>query len=248
MNLPLQDKVAIVTGAAGTMGAAAARFLLQDGCSVALFDVNTKALDELTKTLSGRVLSVTCDISDLDAVAKACDQVRAELGEPDILVNNAGILTNNKILQTNEAEWHKILGINLDAAFYLSQQVIPAMKTKGWGRIINISSLAAKTGGLTAGTTYSVSKGALIAFTFSLARELAGNGITVNGIAPAYVKTPMITEQLSEEQRQKLIKDIPVGRFCEPEEFAHVVRFLASPLAGFITGEIIDINGGLIMD
>ena len=135
MNLPLQDKIAIVTGAAGTMGAAAARFLLQDGCSVALFDINAKALDELTKTFSGRVLPVTCDISDQNAVGKACDLVRAEFGDPDILINNAGILTNNKIMQTNEAEWHKILGINLDAAFYLAQQVIPAMKTKAFPRL-----------------------------------------------------------------------------------------------------------------
>jgi 3-oxoacyl-[acyl-carrier protein] reductase len=93
-----------------------------------------------------------------------------------------------------------------------------------------------------------VSKGALTSLTFSLARELAPHGVTANGISPAYVRTPMITEQLTEAQRQALLKDIPVGRFCEPEEFAHVVRFLASPLAGFITGEIVDINGGLLMD
>lgn len=247
-NPPLLNKVAVVTGAAGTMGAAAARFLLEDGCRLALLDINKSALDAVVQTLSGEVLALACDISDPDAVRDACTQIRQSFGEPDILVNNAGILTNNKILATEASEWRKVLGVNLDAAFYLAQQVIPGMKARGWGRIINISSVAAKTGGLTAGTTYSVSKGALISFTFSLARELARDGITVNGIAPAYVKTPMIMEQLSEEQRQKLLKDIPVGRFCEPEEFAHVVRFLSSPLSGFITGEIIDINGGLIMD
>jgi 3-oxoacyl-[acyl-carrier protein] reductase len=122
------------------------------------------------------------------------------------------------------------------------------MKARRAGRIINTCSLAAKTGGLTAGTAYAVSKGALTSLTFSLARELASFGVTANGISPAYVKTPMITEQLTEQQRQALLKDIPVGRFCEPEEFAHVVRFLASPLAGFITGEIVDLNGGLLMD
>ena len=131
---------------------------------------------------------------------------------------------------------------------FWAQAVVPAMKARRWGRIINTSSLAAKTGGLTAGTAYSVSKGALSALTFSLARELAPFGVTANAVAPAYVRTPMVTEQLSEEQRQALMKQIPVGRFCEPEEFAHVVRFLASPLSGFITGEILDLNGGLLMD
>jgi 3-oxoacyl-[acyl-carrier protein] reductase len=122
------------------------------------------------------------------------------------------------------------------------------MKKRGWGRIVNVCSLAAKTGGLTAGTAYSTSKGALTALTFSLARESASFGVTVNAISPAYVKTPMVTEQLNESQRRLLLAQIPVGRFCEPEEFAHAVRFLVSPLSGFITGEVLDMNGGLHMD
>ena len=164
------------------------------------------------------------------------------------MLNNAGVLSNTKSQATDENEWRRVLAINLDAAFFLARALVPAMKRQRWGRIINTTSLAAKTGGLTAGTAYAVSKGALSAMTFSLARELAADGVTVNGIAPAYVRTPMITEGLTEAQRQALLAMIPVGRFCEPEEFAHVVRFLASPLSGFITGEIIDINGGLLMD
>ncbi|MDM0071954.1 SDR family NAD(P)-dependent oxidoreductase [Variovorax sp. J31P207] len=245
---PLQGKVALVTGAAGTMGLAATRALLEDGCTVALVDTHHERTLAIAESLGSDALPFCFDISDPDAVREGCARIAASVGAVDILVNNAGILSNNKVEATDAGEWRRVLAVNLDGAFYLSQQVVPAMKARRSGRIINTCSLAAKTGGLTAGTAYSVSKGALTSLTFSLARELAAFGVTANGISPAYVKTPMITEQLSEAQRQALLRDIPVGRFCEPEEFAHVVRFLASPLAGFITGEVIDLNGGLLMD
>ena len=248
MSEPLKDKVAIVTGAAGTMGLAAVKALLEDGCQVALVDVNAERTAALARQLGPRALPFAFDISDAEAVKAGHAAIERALGPVDILLNNAGVLSNNKSEATSPAEWRQVLGANLDGAFYLAQCVMPAMKARRFGRIINTCSLAAKTGGLTAGTAYSVSKGAMTSLTFSLARELAPFGVTANGISPAYVKTPMITEQLNEEQRQKLLRDIPVGRFCEPEEFAHVVRFLASPLAGFITGEIVDLNGGLLMD
>jgi 3-oxoacyl-[acyl-carrier protein] reductase len=248
MSESLKGKVAIVTGAAGTMGLAAVKFLLEDGCRVAMVDFNARRNEELAGGLGADAHAFSFDISDHAAVQAGHERIVAALGPADILVNNAGILSNNKAEATDAAEWRRVLGANLDGAFFLAQKVIPAMKARRFGRIINTCSLAAKTGGLTAGTAYSVSKGALTSLTYSLARELAPHGVTANGISPAYVKTPMITEQLNDEQRQKLLKDIPVGRFCEPEEFAHVVRFLASPLAGFITGEIVDLNGGLLMD
>lgn len=244
----LHGKVALVTGSAGTMGLAATRVLLEDGCKVAMVDFSRERNETLAREFGPNAFPFSFDISDAEAVRAGHASIVQALGAVDILLNNAGILSNNKVEATDAQEWRRVMGANLDGAFYLSQRVVPAMKARGFGRIINTSSLAAKTGGLTAGTAYSVSKGAMSALTFSLARELASFGVTANAIAPAYVKTPMITEHLSEEQRQKILKDIPVGRFCEPEEFAHVVRFLASPLAGFITGEIIDINGGLLMD
>ncbi len=245
---PLKGKVALVTGAAGTMGLAATRVLLEDGCRVAMVDVNHERNLALATELGNNALPFSFDISNSELVRQGHALIVEALGPVDILMNNAGILSNNKVEATDASEWRRVMGANLDGAFYLSQQVVPAMKLKRFGRIVNTSSLAAKTGGLTAGTAYSVSKGAMSALTFSLARELASFGVTANAIAPAYVKTPMIMEQLNEAQRQKLLRDIPVGRFCEPEEFAHVVRFLVSPLAGFITGEIIDLNGGLLMD
>lgn len=244
----LEGKIALVTGAAGTLGVAITKALLEDGLRVIIADVNEARLAELSQTWGENVYPLTVDISDFSKVETAYADTAKDFGAVDVLVNNAGILSNNKVRNTSAKEWRMVMGANLDGAFYLSQLVVPTMLERGWGRIINTCSMASKTGGVTAGTAYSTSKGALTSLTFSLARELAPHGITVNGLAPAYVKTKMIEEGLTEAQRQELLKLIPVGRFCEPEEVAHVVRFLVSPLAGFITGEIIDINGGLHFD
>lgn len=248
MNISVEGKVALVTGAAGVLGLATAKALLADGLRVVLVDLNQDRLEQLAPELPGETYVVAVDISDSEAVCAAYKRIAAEFGPVDVLVNNAGILSNNKLEGTSSAEWHRVMGANLDGSFYWSQAALPYMKAQQWGRIINTCSLASKSGGLTAGTAYATSKGALVALTFSMAREAAAYGITVNGIAPAYVRSPMITEQLTEKQRLALLKQIPVGRFCEPEEFAHVVRFLVSPLSGFITGEIIDQNGGLHFD
>jgi 3-oxoacyl-[acyl-carrier protein] reductase len=246
--MTLQGKTVVVTGAAGTMGLAVVRMMLEDGAQVALVDIDAMRLDGVIRFVRGTTVAVPCDISDPMSVKQAHQQVEKTLGPVDILVNNAGVLSNDKAEATTDGEWRRVLNTNLDGAFYWSRAVLPAMKQRQWGRIINVSSLAAKTGGLTAGTAYATSKGAISSLTFSLARECAAHGITVNAIAPAYVKTHMVTEQLNEAQRRLLLSQIPVGRFCEPEEFAHAVRFLASPLAGFVTGEVIDVNGGLHMD
>ena len=239
-------RVALVTGAAGTMGYATAAMLASEGFQVALADIDQARLEPLARAINGRAFAF--DVSDPTAAEAGFKAVEQALGPVTALVNNAGILSNSKAAETTPAEWRKVLAVNLDGAFYLSRLALPGMKQRRFGRIVNTCSLAMKSGGLTAGTAYTASKGALQALTFSLARETASFGITVNGIAPAYVKTPMVTEQLTEEQRQALLKQIPVGRFCEQEEFAHCVRFFLAPLSGFITGEILDLNGGLHFD
>lgn len=243
-----RDHTAIVTGAAGVLGLATSRALIDRGAMVVMVDIDGARLDRLAAELGENAIAARIDLRDAAEIGTAAGRILDEVGPVDILVNNAGILSNNKSATTTPAEWRNVLAVNLDAALYLSQAVLPGMRERRWGRIVNTCSLAGKNGGLTAGTAYSVSKGALAALTFSLAREVAGDGVTANGIAPAYVRTPMVMEQLTEAERQEVLKQIPVGRFCEAEEFAHVVTFLTHPLAGFITGEIVDVNGGLLFD
>ena len=248
MRTSTETKTALVTGAAGVLGQAITKALLARGIKVVMTDIDQARLDALVTSLDADCIGVACDVADSADVERAVAEITRRAGDIDILVNNAGILTNNKTAATTPEEWRKVMDVNVNGAFYVTKAVVPGMKKKGWGRIVNLSSLAAKTGGITAGTAYSTSKGALISLTFSLAAELAPHGISVNAIAPAYIKTPMVTEQLTDAQRASVLAKIPVGRYCEPEECAHVVTFLVDELSGFITGEIIDQNGGLHFD
>jgi 3-oxoacyl-[acyl-carrier protein] reductase len=243
----LAGKTVVVTGAAGTTGLAVVRAMLEDGAQVALVDIDAMRLDGMIRFLRGATVAVPCDVTDADAVKRAHQQVEKSLGPVDILVNNAGVSSAEKAESTTDSEWRRVLAVNLDGAFYWARAVLPGMKQRRWGRIINVGSLAAK-GGAFSGSAYAASKGALASLTYSLAREAAAHGVTVNAIAPAYVNTPTVSEQMNDQQRRVLLAQIPVGRFCEPEEFAHVVRFLAAPLAGYVTGEVVDVNGGMHMD
>lgn len=241
-------RVVVLTGAAGTMGQAVAQRLSAEGYALALVDRDEAALARVAALLRGETASIAADLVRPESADMIRERCEAALGPADILINNAGVFTTAKALETDDDEWRRLMSINLDAAFRLSRAILPGMKARGFGRIVNVGSMAMKNGGLTAGTAYAVSKGALGALTFSLAREFAPFGITVNAVAPAYVETPMITDNLSEKALDAVKKQIPVGRFCQPEEFAHCVAFLIAPLSGFITGEILDLNGGLLVD
>src|SRR5205085_7846029 len=162
----LNGKTVVVTGAAGTMGLAVVRMMLEDGAQVALVDMDAMRLDGVARFVRGTTVAVACDISDPASVRQAHQQVERVLGPVDVLVNNAGILSNEKAETTGDAEWRRVLAVNVDGAFYWSRAVLPGMKQRKWGRIINVSSLAAKTGGLTAGTAYSTSKGAITSLTY----------------------------------------------------------------------------------
>ena len=245
----MNDKrLSVVTGAAGVLGTAVARQLVADGHHVLMMDIAADRLEATARDIGDAASPLVVDVGCPVTVERVCETILKQYGTVDTLINNAGVLSNNKAEGTTVDEWHRLMAINLDGPFYLTRALLPGMREQRWGRVVNVCSLAMKTGGLTAGTAYTASKGGLGALTFSLAREVAADGITVNGVAPAYVRTPMVTEQLTSAQREALLRQIPVGRFCEPEEVARLIAFLVSPHAGFITGEIIDINGGLHMD
>ena len=240
----LKGKVALVTGGTGSIGFAVAEQLAEAGVHVALVDLNAERCEEMAAKLPTRSMGIAFDVSREEAVVEGVQRIKETLGGVDILVNVAGILSNNKVLETTAEEWRKVHAVNYDSNFYLSKACLPHMVERGWGRVINLSSWAWKSGGLTAGTAYSASKAAVVGLTFSLARQFASAGVTINAVAPCYVFSPMIMEQLSASKRAELLETIPVRRFCLPEEVAHAVLFLASPLSGFITGEVIDMNGG----
>ncbi len=243
--MELKHKTALVTGACGGIGRAVVAALVAQGARVIAFDRDIEAVAALAEGFGGACDPVAVDLGDAIALQAVMKDVANRFEVIDILVNNAGVLSPHKLGATTLDDWHRLMAVNLDAALLLTQAVVPAMKENRWGRLINISSYAWKSGGLTAGTAYSVSKSALVGLTYSSARELAPFGVTANAVAPAYVVSPMIMEQLSEEDRQRQLAAIPVGRFCQPEEVAHTVRFLASPLSGFMTGTVVDMNGGL---
>lgn len=248
MTPPIQDQVALVTGANAGMGLATARALLAAGYRVAATDLGTEHVAAELAAYGDRLACLTMDVSEQAQVHAACDAIEARFGRIDVCVNNAGFLQYANCEQTTPELWHKTLRINLDGVFYVSQRVAPGMKARGFGRIVNVSSYGAKTGGLSPLPAYAASKGGVISLTFSFAREYAPFGVTCNALAPTFVKTQMLTEQVSAERQAELRQKIPVGRFCELEEFAHCVLFLAHPMSGFITGEVLDLNGGLQFD
>jgi 3-oxoacyl-[acyl-carrier protein] reductase len=240
----------LVTGANAGMGRATVRALLAAGYRVVGTDLATDDLEnDCPEALqSGQLITLVMDVSDPDAVKRACLQAHDWQGRIDVLVNNAGILEYADCEQTSATLFRQTLAVNLEGVFHVSQQLAPKMAARGFGRIVNVASFGAKTGGLSPLPAYAASKGGVISLTFSFARQYARDGVTCNAIAPTFVKTQMLTEQVSAERQQQLREMILVNRFCELEEFAHCVLFLAHPMSGFITGEVLDLNGGLQFD
>ncbi|RME86374.1 MAG: SDR family oxidoreductase [Caldilineae bacterium] len=249
---PLQDRVALVTGAARGIGQATARALASAGARVGLLDLDAAALDETISALSGlgltdRIMALPADVSQSDEVGAAVDRIVLQFGGLHILVNNAGICPLSAFDRISEEEWDLVLAVNLKGPFLLCQAALPYLRAAGRrGRIINIASVAGEMGGLLVGAHYAASKAGLIGLSKSLARLLAPYGVTVNCIAPGTAETDL-TAAWGEELRDRVREQIPLGRLATTEEIAAAVCYLASDEAAFITGATLDINGGLFM-
>jgi len=250
----LKNRKAIVTGAASKLGIgrATAISLARQGADVAVCDLDKAGLDETVADIKGlgrRALSFIVDVSNPEDVQRMVDAVDKEWGRIDILVNNAGVTKPVKVADTTVEEWERIMRINLKGVFLCSKSVAPFMAKKGYGRIINLSSVSGKRGGgVFGGAHYSASKAGVLGFAKAFAREVGPSGITVNSVAPGIVLTEIRGGIESPEEQKRLSADIPMRRFGTAEEIAATICFLASEEAGYITGEDIDINGGSHMD
>jgi 3-oxoacyl-[acyl-carrier protein] reductase len=244
----LQDRVALVTGASQGIGRAIALELATQGATVALAARNEEKLravaDEI-QAAGGQAHIFVLDIASEDSIKTAAKAVLAQLSKIDILVNNAGITKDGLMLRMKRQDWDDVLNTNLTGSFLLTQVVAAAMLRARYGRIINITSVVGQTG--QAGqANYAASKAGMIGLTRSLARELGSRSITVNAVAPGYIETPM-TAVLNDEQRAAMLKDVPLNRPGTDADIAHAVAFLASDKAAYITGHVLNVNGGMFM-
>ena len=241
-------RVALVTGASQGIGRACALRLAKSGASVAAAARNREKLEEVVGEIAaagGQAAAFALDVADEEQIKSVFKAVIAQFGKIDILVNNAGITRDQLILRMKRADWDSVIQTNLTSAYLCTQQATSSMLRQRWGRIINITSVFGQMG--QAGqANYAASKAGLIGLTMAIARELASRSITCNAVAPGFIDTAM-TEVLSGEFKDGALKMIPLGRTGTPEEVGHAVAFLASEEASYITGHVLDVNGGLLM-
>lgn len=244
----LEGRIALVTGASQGIGRACALALAKAGAQVALAARNEEKLAELAAEIQaagGKAAAFPLDVASEESIHLCAKAVLVHFGKIEILVNNAGVTRDGLALRMKLADWDAVLTTNLTGAFLLTQAVVSSMLKARWGRILNIASIVGETG--QAGqANYAASKAGLIGLTKSLARELASRNITVNAVAPGFIETPM-TEILNEQQRTGMLAQVPLGRAGRAEDVAQAVAFLASDAASYITGHVLDVNGGMYM-
>src|SRR5580658_3201563 len=244
----LQGRIALVTGASQGIGRACALELARAGAAVALAARNQARLADVAAEIEGaggHAIPFTIDLGHEDSIKAGAKAILDRFGKVEILVNNAGITRDTLVLRMKRADWDDVLSTNLTGAFLLTQAVLGPMLKNRWGRIINISSVVGRTG-QGGQANYAASKAGLIGLTRSIAREVASRGITVNAVAPGYIETPM-TAVLSEELSKAMLATVPLGRRGTPKDVAQAVKFLASDAASYITGHVLDVNGGMFM-
>jgi len=248
--MKFEGRVALVTGASQGIGHACALALAREGASVAVAARNRQKLEELVAEIAAAgakasAFVVVMDVSDEEQVKSGIKSALAQFGKIDILVNNAGITRDQLVMRMKRADWDAVLTTNLTSAYLCIQQVIGSMLKQRWGRIVNITSVFGQMG--QAGqANYAASKAGLIGLTMAMAREVASRNITCNAVAPGFIETSM-TAVLSEEFKQNAVKAIPLGRVGLPEDIANAVCFLASEEASYITGHVLNVNGGMLM-
>jgi len=247
--MSLEGKIALVTGATRGIGKAIALSLAEQGATV----IGTATSENGAETISGFLADanvsgkgLVLNVTDADSIEAVVSQVEADFGAPTILVNNAGITRDNLLMRMKDDEWNDIIETNLTPIYKLSKRCLRAMTKARWGRIITITSVVGVMGN--AGqTNYAAAKAGVIGFSKSLAREVGARGITVNAVAPGFIDTDM-TSSLADEHKEALLQNVPVKRLGEPEEIAAAVTFLASQSAAYITGETLNVNGGMYMN
>lgn len=251
VSFDLHGRNALVTGAARGIGYAIALGLGQRGAAIAVCDIDRMAAQEAADRLAAegiRAVGVQADVSNEDEVAAMVNEASRTLGDLHILVNNAGICSTAPLLEVSSQEWRRVMAIDLDSVFFCSRAVLPGMMDRRSGRIINIASVAGKRGGgLLGNSCYAAAKGGVIALTKGLAREAGPFGITANAISPGLTDTDM-TSILAPDARARVLAEMPLGRAGTPRDIAAAVCFLASDAGGFVTGEIMDVDGGFMRD
>ena len=244
----LDGRIALVTGASQGIGRACALALAEAGATVALAARNEAKLAEVAAEIEaagGKAAAFALDVANEESIKAGAKAVLERFGKVEVLVNNAGITRDGLVLRMKRADWDDVLATNLTGAFLLTQALLSAMLRNRWGRIINISSVVGRTG--QAGqVNYAATKAGLIGMTRSLAREVASRGVTVNAVAPGYIETPM-TAVLDEKQTAAMLTQIPLGRAGTDADIAQAVVYLASEGAGYVTGHVLDVNGGMFM-
>lgn len=242
----LEGKVAIITGGARGIGQEVARIFYQEGAKIALWDVleaDGKRTSQLLDSSGDAVIFQKVDVTDKEQIEKAVKEIISRHGRIDILINNAGIIRDRSFLKMTDAEWHSVIDVNLHGIFYVTKCVLPYMKAAGYGRVVSASSVNGQMGAF-GQTNYAASKAAIMGFTKSLAKEVGKYGITVNAIAPGFIKTDM-TDQMPSEIIEASIAQIPVARVGIPTDIAYAYLYLASEEAGFVNGTTLSVNGGL---